>query len=78
MKNITMTEGRCYGETGSRNMILKLSGHDSELEMDFELKFQRSLSIKKRFELTSQKTREMTRLLEKNGHRKAFKILKRT
>ena len=59
-------------------MILKLSGHDTELEMDFELKFLLSLSLKKRFKLMSQKTREITRLLEKNGHRKAFEILKRT
>ena len=59
-------------------MILKLSRDDSEREMDFELKFLGSLSIKQRFELMLQKTREMTRLLEKNGHRKAFEIIKRT
>ena len=60
-----------------QNMILKLNGHDGELEMDFELKFLLSLSIKKRFELMSRKTLEMTRLLNKNGHRKSFEILKR-
>ncbi|MFA6434845.1 MAG: hypothetical protein WCW52_09135 [Elusimicrobiales bacterium] len=58
-------------------MILKLSGHNDEAEMNFELKFLRSLSIKERFKLMSQKTHEMTRLLEKNGHRKPFEILKR-
>jgi hypothetical protein len=58
-------------------MILKLSRDDSEMEMDFELKFLRSLSIKQRFELMLRKTREMTRLLEKNGHRRTFEIIKR-
>ena len=37
MKNSTTTKGCCCVETGPKNMILKLSGHDSELEMDFEL-----------------------------------------
>ncbi|MBI4656230.1 MAG: hypothetical protein HY746_05725 [Elusimicrobia bacterium] len=61
-----------------RKIVLKLSGHNEEKEINFELDFLRSLSIRQRFELMAAKTREMIALLDKNGHRKAFQIIKRT
>ena len=58
--------------------ILKLNRHNSKKEIEFELRFLKSLSIKKRFELMFKKTKEMINLLEKNGHRRPFEIIKRT
>lgn len=58
--------------------ILKLNRHNEKKEMEFELKFLRSLSVKERFELMLKKTKEMVRLLEKSGRRKPFEIIKRT
>lgn len=58
-------------------MILKLNRHNQAKEIDFELKFLKSLSIRERFEMMSKKTKEMTALLRKNGHRKPFEIIKR-
>ena len=48
------------------------------MEMDFELRYLKSLSVRKRFEMMVQKTKEMISLLEKDGHRKPFEIIKRT
>jgi hypothetical protein len=47
-------------------------------EIEFELKFLKSLSVKKRFEMMFKKTREIINLLEKSGHRRPFEIIKRT
>ena len=58
--------------------ILKLGRHNTNKEIDFELKYLRSLSIKKRFEMMFKKTKEIIELLERHGHRKPFEILKRT
>ena len=58
--------------------ILKLGRHNTNKEIDFELKYLRSLSIKKRFEMMFKKTKEIVELLERHGHRKPFEILKRT
>ena len=58
--------------------ILKLKQHDKEKEMDFELKYLARLSVKERFELMKRKSKEMIELLEKSGHRRTPKILKRT
>ena len=57
--------------------ILKLSRHNTKKEIDFELKYLRSLSIKKRFEMMSKKTKEIVEFLERHGHRKPFEIIKR-
>ena len=59
-------------------MILKLSRHNQAKEIEFELKFLKSLSLRERFEMMSKKTQEMLNLLRKNGHRRPFKIIKRT
>jgi len=58
--------------------ILKLKRHDTKKEMEFELKFLKSLSIRERFEMMFRKTKEMVNLLERNGHRRPFEIIKRT
>lgn len=58
--------------------VLKLSRHNTEKEIEFELKFLKSLSVKERFAMMFKKTQEMVGLLEKNGHRRTFEIIKRT
>lgn len=58
--------------------ILKLKRHNAKKEIEFELKFLKSLSVKKRFELMFKKTKEIFSLLEKNGHRRPFEVIKRT
>lgn len=58
--------------------ILKLKGHNSKKEIEFELKFLKSLSVKERFNLMFRKTKEMVSLLERHGHRKPFEVIKRT
>ncbi len=58
--------------------ILKLAKYNTEEEIDFELKYLRSLSVKKRFEMMFKKTKEIVNFLERHGHRKPFEIIKRT
>ena len=58
--------------------ILKLNRHDTRKEIEFELKYLNSLSTGKRFEMMFKKTKEMLNLLEKSGHGRPFKIIKRT
>ena len=57
--------------------ILKLSQHDDELELEFELAFQRTLTMQRRFELMFSKSREIAEVMLKLGHRKPFEIVKR-
>ncbi|MBL7196600.1 MAG: hypothetical protein ISS47_00720 [Candidatus Omnitrophica bacterium] len=58
--------------------ILKLKRHNTKKEIEFELKFLKSLPLKKRFEMMFKKTKEIVDLLEKNGHGRPFEIIKRT
>lgn len=58
-------------------MILLLEKDNEKKEMDFELEYLLSLTVKERFLLMQKKSREMRDLLEQNGHRKAAEILKR-
>lgn len=58
--------------------ILKLKKHDEGKELDFELKFQMSLTTRQRFEMMFKRTDELRKLMEKSGHRKPFEIIKRT
>ena len=57
--------------------ILKLKRHNARHEIEFELRFLKSLSIRQRFEMMFKKTKEMLALLEKSGHRRTPKIIKR-
>ena len=66
-----------YAKESNMGTILKLKRHDTKKEIDFELKYLRSLSIKKRFEMMSKKTKETVALLERHEHRKPFEIIKR-
>ena len=61
-----------------RQTILKLDKHDEKKEIDFELAYLASLSIRQRFELMITRTREILTLLEQSGHRKPSEIIKRT
>lgn len=58
--------------------ILKLKHHNAQKEIDFELKYLRSLSVKQRFALMFQKTKEIISLLDKHEHRRSFEVVKRT
>ncbi len=58
--------------------VLKLDKHNEKKELLFELKYQMSLTTKQRFEMMFKRTAELRRLLEKNGSRKTFQIIKRT
>ena len=58
--------------------ILKLRRHNAKKEIEFELRFLKSLSIRQRFRMMFQKNKEIISLLEKNGHRKPFEVIKRT
>ena len=57
--------------------ILLLNKDNEKKEMDFELQYLLSLTIKERFLLMLKKSREMRNMLEQNGHRKTAGILKR-
>jgi hypothetical protein len=57
--------------------ILKLSEHDENREMEFELEYLRSLTFEERLRMMRQKSREMLRQMVENGHRKPFEIVKR-
>jgi len=58
--------------------ILKLNRHNTKKEIEFELRFLKSLSVRERFEMMFKKTKEILSLLEKSGHRRPFEIIKRT
>ncbi len=57
--------------------ILKLDKHDEDKEIEFELDYLTSLTTSQRFELMFTKTREMLRLLKKDGRRTTTEIIKR-
>ena len=57
--------------------IFKSSHHNARKEMKFELRYLKSLSVRKRFEMMLKKSKEMLELLEKSGHRRPFEIIKR-
>ena len=62
----------------TKKTILKLTDHDEEKEIIFELDYLFSLSIRERFQLMFNRNRELINLLEKNGHRRTSDIIKRT
>ena len=57
--------------------ILKLDKHDEDKEIEFELDYLASLTTSQRFEMMFTKTREMLRLLKKDGRRTTTEIIKR-
>jgi hypothetical protein len=58
--------------------VLKLDDYDEKKEIEFELSYLLSLTLQERFELMFKKTKELLDLMEKNGHRRADQIVKRT
>jgi hypothetical protein len=58
-------------------MILKLEKHNENKEIDFEINYLLSLSVKERFELMFNRNKELLNLLIKNGHRRTPQIIKR-
>jgi len=57
--------------------ILKLDKDDEDKEIEFELDYLTSLTTSQRFEMMFRKTREMLRLLKKDGLRTTTEIIKR-
>ena len=57
--------------------ILVLRKSDEKREIEFELNYLTSLSLRDRFALMQEKGRELKINLEKNGHRTAPAIIKR-
>lgn len=58
--------------------ILKCDKDNEEKELEFELEYQRSLTVEERFKMMFQKSKEIAEMLLNNGHRKPFEIIKRT
>ena len=56
---------------------MKTKLNNEEKELDFELKYQLSLTTEQRFRMMFKKSREMQEMLQKNGHRKPFEVIKR-
>ncbi len=58
--------------------VLKLTKHNRNKEIEFELKFLKSLTIQERFNMMFKKTEEIISIFKKNGNRKTVKIIKRS
>jgi len=61
-----------------RAMLLKLDRDDEERELEFELRYQLSLTTHQRFEMMFKRSEELRRLVRAGGRRKTFEIIKRT
>ena len=57
--------------------ILKLDQYDESSEIEFELRYLKSLTTSERFLLMQQKSREMQELMRNCGHGKSTEIIKR-
>ena len=57
--------------------ILKLKQHDEKKEIEFELRYLKSLTTKERFLLMQKKSEEMRTIMRKRGYRRSFEIIKR-
>jgi len=64
----------------SVTFILKIAeGEDSaDRELEFELRYQRSLTTQQRFEMMFQRSQEMKERLLRHGHREPAEVVKRT
>ena len=69
-----------YKKWYNNNMthILKLSSHDENKEIEFELNYLSSLTTKQRFQMMAKRTKEIRSLLKNHGYRGTFQIIKRT
>ena len=57
--------------------ILKLDYDDENKEIEFEIRYLKSLTTKERFLLMMRKSEEMKKLMRNRGHRRSFEIIKR-
>ena len=57
--------------------ILKLNHDDESSEIEFELRYLKSLTVKERFLLMIRKSEEMKKLMRNRGHGKFTEIIKR-
>lgn len=63
---------------GDRMPVLKLERDDESREIEFELCYLKSLTIKERFLIMQNKSEEMKKMLRKRGYRKPTEIVKRS
>ncbi len=58
--------------------ILKLSKSNESQEVDFELDYLASLTIRERFQMMLRKNQEMMSLLKQHGSQKTTEVIKRS
>lgn len=58
--------------------ILKLDRDDESSEIEFELRYLKSLTTNDRFLLMQKKSKEMKELMRNCGHRRSPEIIKRS
>ena len=58
--------------------VLKLEKDDENTEIEFELRYLKSLTTKERFLIMQNKSDKMKKMLRKRGYRKSAEIIKRT
>jgi hypothetical protein len=56
---------------------LKTKKHNHKKELQFEIDYQQSLTLKQRFEMMFKKSNLIKEMLIKHGHRKPFEVIKR-
>ena len=61
-----------------KTAILKLGRDNPKAELEFELAYQRSLTVQERFRMMLRRSRAIARTLLKNGYIRPFEITKRT
>jgi len=58
--------------------VLKLAGHDEELERKFELEFLAGLSVEQRVQLVLERSKLLLDMLRENGYPLTPGVIKRT
>jgi len=66
------------GTQRKSGMVLKVKGDKPAKELQFELEYLRGLTTQERFALMLRRSREMTEVLLRHGHRKPVEIIKRS
>lgn len=61
-----------------KTMILILDRDDEDAELDFELKFQSTLTVEERYEMMFRRSLEISKMMEDMGHKKKYFIEKRS
>ncbi len=59
-------------------LMIEENANSEELELEFELAYQRTLTTQQRFKLMFRKSREIAEVLLRHGHRKPVEIIKRS